>query len=60
MENTTGTITEEPPRRTTEEPPSVIEHDQLKNLIITSIETWKLQKMKCGIDEVVNLVQDFL
>ena len=32
----------------------------METLIITSIETLKLQKMKCGIDEVRKLVQDSL
>ena len=32
----------------------------METLIITSIETLKRQKMKCGRDEVLKLVQDSL
>ena len=32
----------------------------METLIIASIETLKRQKMKCGIDEVLKLVQDSL
>ena len=54
MENTTCSNKE----KITEEAPGVIEHEELKTLIIASIETFKRQKMKCGIDEVLNLVQE--
>ena len=43
----------------TEETPRSIEHKELETLIVASIETLKRQKMKCGIDEVHKLVQDF-
>ena len=56
MENTTHSNTE----KITEEAPSVIEHEELETCIIASIETLKRQKMKCGIDEVLKLVQDYL
>ena len=44
----------------TDEAPRNIEHKELETLIIASIETLKRQKMKCGIDEVRKLVQDYL
>lgn len=50
MKNTTYT--------NTEESPSVIEHKELETLIIAFIKTLKRQKMKCEIDEVLNLLQD--
>ena len=56
MENTTHSNTE----KITEETPSVIEHEELETFIIASTETLKRQKMKCGIDEVLKLVQDSL
>ena len=56
MENITYSITE----KITKEGPSVIEHEELETLIIVSIETLKRQKIKCGIDEVLKLVQDSL
>ena len=56
MEYTTHSNTE----KIKEEAPSVIEHEELETLIIASIETLKRQKMKCGIDEVLKLVQDSL
>ena len=54
MENTTCSNKE----KIAEEAPGVIEHEELKTLIIASIETLKRQKMKCGIDEVLNLIQE--
>ena len=56
MENTTHSNTE----KITEEAPSVIEHEEVQILIIASKETLKRQKLKCGIDEVLKLVQDSL
>ena len=56
MENTTHSNTE----KITEETPSIIEHEELETFIIASTETLKRQKMKCGIDEVLKLVQDSL
>ena len=56
MENTTHNNTE----KITEEATSVIEHDESETLIIASIETLKRQKMMCGIDEILKLVQDSL
>ena len=50
MKNTTYT--------NTEESPSVIGHKELETLTITFINTLKRQKMKCEIDEVLNLFQD--
>ena len=38
----------------------MIEHEELGTLIIASAETLKRQKMNCGIDKVLNLVQDSL
>ena len=58
MENTTHNNTNT--EKVTEEALSVIKHENLKTLIIPSIKTLKQQKMKCGIDEVLNLVQDSL
>ena len=46
--------------KSTEEAISVIEDEELETLIIASIETLKLQKMKCGINEVLKLMQDSL
>lgn len=46
--------------KSTEEAISVIEDEELETLIIASIETLKLQKMKCGIKEVLKLMQDSL
>ena len=56
MENTNHSNTE----KITEEATSVMEHEELETLIIASIETLKRQKIKCGIDEVLKLVQDSL
>ena len=56
MKYTTHSNTE----KITEEAPSVIEHEELEALVIASIETLKRQKVKCGIDEVLKLVQDSL
>ena len=56
MENKTHNNTE----KITEEAPSVKEHEELETLIIASIETLKRQNMKCGINEVLKLVQDSL
>ena len=56
MQNTTHDNTV----KTTEKGTSGIEQQELKTLIIESIETLKQQKMKCGIDEVRKLVQDSL
>ena len=56
MQNTTHSNTE----KITGEATSVIEHEKLETLIIASIETLKWQKLKCGIDEVLKLVQDYL
>ena len=56
MKNTTRSNTE----KIIEEATSVTEHEELETLIIASIETLKWQKMKCGIDEVLKLVQDSL
>ena len=58
MENTTHSNTNT--EKATEEAPSVIEHEKLKTLIIPSIKTLNQPKMKCGIDKVLNLVQDSL
>lgn len=46
--------------KSTEEAISAIEDEELETLIIASIETLKLQKMKCGINEVLKLMQDSL
>ena len=56
MENITYSNIE----KITDEAPRNIEHKELETLIITSIETLKRQKRKCGIDEVRKLVQDSL
>ena len=56
MENNTYRNTE----KITDEAPSVIEHEELETLIIAFTEILKRQKIKCGIDEILNLVQDFL
>ena len=56
MENTTYSNTE----KITDEAPRNIKYKELETLIIASIETLKQQKMKCGIDEVLKLVQDSL
>ena len=56
MENTTYSNIE----KITDEAPRNIEHKELETLIISSIETLKRQKMKCGIDELRKLVQDSL
>ena len=56
IENTTHSNTV----KITEEATSVIEHEELETLIIASIETLKQQKMKYGIDEVLELVQGSL
>ena len=44
----------------TEEAPRNIKHKVLETLKIASIETLKRQKISCGIDEVLKLVQDSL
>ena len=56
MENNTYRNTE----KITDEAPSVIEHEELETLIIAFTEILKRQKIKCGIDEILNFVQDFL
>ena len=56
MENTTHNNTE----KITEEATSLTEHDESETLIIASIETLKRQKVMCGIDEILKLVQDSL
>ena len=56
MENNTYRNTE----KITDEAPSVIEHEELETLIISFTEILKRQKIKCRIDEILNLVQDFL
>ena len=58
MENTTHSNTNT--EKVTKEAPSVIEHEELETHVIASIKTLKRQKMKCGIDEVLNLVQNSL
>ena len=42
----------------TEEIPNIIDGKEIEVLIITSIETVKRQKGKCGKDEVFKLVKD--
>ena len=43
---------------TTEEIPNIIDDKEIEVLIITSTETLKRQKSKCGKHEVFNLVKD--
>ena len=54
MENTTYSIME----KMTEEAPRNIEYKELETITIASIETLKVQKIRCGIDKVLKLVQD--
>ena len=53
MENTTYKYIE----KIIDEAPRNKEHKELEAPIIASIKTLKQQKMKCGIDEVLKLVQ---
>ena len=53
-------IPTETQKKLTEEAPSVLEREELETLMIAFTEILKRQKIKCGIDEVLNLVQDFL